>query len=190
MQQIFFWTLSQIRVLTESCLCTLQAVMHSFDLRAWVFYLFVIFIFSYFSCRPFEEGCVPFQIILIQLNLPQVNFFWSVVTYKRYECSWAKFQVYQKRVWILMQCNCFCFFFFYKVVTMYFLLCYCGVCGKKSNLKQYKAATQQKQEKKWRGILSQGTVYMSLMWPVQLTKFNKVTNLHFSSLLFSFFWVS
>ncbi len=36
MQQIFFWTLSQISFLTEFCLCTLQ-VVHSFELRSWLY---------------------------------------------------------------------------------------------------------------------------------------------------------
>ncbi len=61
-------------------------------------------VFARYALSPFIKMCVPFQIIPIQLNLPQVSFTFSN-TYEQYECSWAKFQLSQIRVWVLMQWN-------------------------------------------------------------------------------------
>ncbi len=53
----------------------LSSTCSSFDLRAW-FSLW----YALSAVRPFIKMFVPFQIIPIQLNLPQVNFTLSVVT--------------------------------------------------------------------------------------------------------------
>ncbi len=77
-----------------------------FDLRAW----FLLYAFS--AVRPFIKTCVPFQIIPIQLNLPQVKLHSKCSNiYKWYECSWAKFQLSKIRLWILVQWNRFIFLF-------------------------------------------------------------------------------
>ncbi len=47
-----------------------------FDLRDW----FLLW-YAFLAVWPFIKTCVPFQIIPIQLKLPQVTFTWSVVTY-------------------------------------------------------------------------------------------------------------
>ncbi len=62
---IFFWTLPQMCGLTQSCFWALQAV----DLSAW----FLLW-YAFSAVRSFIKTCVPFQIIPIQLNLPQVSF--------------------------------------------------------------------------------------------------------------------
>ncbi len=54
----------------------LSSTGSSFDLRAW----FLLW-YALSAVRSFIKMCVPFQIISIQLNLPQVNFTQSVVTY-------------------------------------------------------------------------------------------------------------
>ncbi len=66
--RIFFWTLPQMCGLTQSC-------NPFFYLRAWFLLWYTIS-----AVRPFIKTCVSVQIMPIQLDLPQVNFTWSVVT--------------------------------------------------------------------------------------------------------------
>ncbi len=127
----------------------------SFDPRAW----FLLW-YALSAVRPFIKTCVPFQIIPIQSSTGYLHSKFSN-TYKQYECSWAKFQLSQIRVWVNMQWNNLSILFLINLQrcqkTFIFLLYHYSVwsvdwCGKKSNLKQFNIRQQNKTWKKWRGV--------------------------------------
>ena len=69
-----------------------------FDLMAW----FLLW-YALSAAKTYLDGCVPFQILSNQLNLPQVDSNQGVETSQRWSREMGgTFQVSQYRVWILM----------------------------------------------------------------------------------------
>ncbi len=118
-QQIFFLNSSPDLCLDASLF--LNSTGSYFDLRAW----FLLW-YAFSAVRPFLRG------VCLSKSY-SFNWIWHSLShskcsniYKRYECSWAKFQGSQKRVWILMQWNHFSFFISNKFAKL-LQTCFCFV---------------------------------------------------------------
>ncbi len=142
--RIFFWTLPQMCGLMQTCFWALQAVILTSGLG--------LCSDMHYKLLEILLRCVPFQIIPIQLNLPQVTFTQSVVTSTsnmnapelNFNCSRYGYE--------------YLIFIFYKFAKMFktcFSLYLYGVGSvdccwkkKKSNLKQFNI--RQYQNKTWK----------------------------------------
>ncbi len=98
MKHNFFCTLSQMCGLMQTCFWALQDC--SFDPRAW----FLLW-YALSAVGPFIKTCAfPNHTHSIEFATGYLHSK-SSNTYKQYECSWAKFQLSQIRVWVRMQWN-------------------------------------------------------------------------------------